>query len=191
MLQNWTAAIVNKVYVARGEQSLIGHHGNHGCCWSLREEETTCSPHLPFLKVALFSIAIVKWTFLPKTMQGIDAEGDGDFFFPSMRGGNRTHSFHGGWDLVVDRVTTKLRDLDSSELKAVELITKHSASARRGAVGSQQTIFFLRHLPRNWLSTRITFLLWIWNSNYFQFAAYFITPAVVYFQKTQMERVNC
>lgn len=34
VLQNWTAAIVNKVYVARGEQFLIGHHGNCECCWS-------------------------------------------------------------------------------------------------------------------------------------------------------------
>lgn len=38
LLQNWTAAIVNKVYVARGEQFLIGHHGNCECCWSLGEK---------------------------------------------------------------------------------------------------------------------------------------------------------
>lgn len=61
--------------------------------------------------------------------------------------------------MVVDQVTTKLRNLDSSGLKAVKLIVKHGVAARRGAVGSQQTIFFSIRLPRNWLWTRITFLL--------------------------------
>lgn len=44
-------------------------------------------------------------------------------------------SFMGVYDLVVDRVTRKLRDLDSSGLKAVKLIVKHSDAARRGTVG--------------------------------------------------------
>ena len=41
----------------------------------------------------------------------------------------------GVYDVVVDRVTRKLRDLDSSGLKAVKLIVKHSDAARRGTVG--------------------------------------------------------
>ena len=45
VLQNWTAATVNKVYVARGEQSIIGHHSNSECCWSLGEEEASLSSH--------------------------------------------------------------------------------------------------------------------------------------------------
>lgn len=43
--------------------------------------------------------------------------------------------FMGVYDVVVDRVTRKLRDLDSSGLKAVKLIVKHSDAARRGTVG--------------------------------------------------------
>lgn len=50
--------------------------------------------------------------------------------------------------MVVDWVTTKLRDLDSSVLNAVKLIVKHSVSARRGAVGSQQTMFFWKRLAK-------------------------------------------
>lgn len=111
-------------------------------------------------------------------MQDSVSELDKDFALRQCNAqGNQLYEVQ---DFVVDQVTAKLGDLESSELKAVRLVVKHSIAARRRAVGSQQTISS-RHLPRNWFWTTILFLLWIYHSNYFQFVLRFIMHTVVYF----------
>lgn len=149
MLQNWTAAIVNKVYVAWEAQSLIGHHGNCECCWSLGEEEaslytntitsTAQSSAVPSSDLKYYTK--VSFTNNSKHANSITWS---LFFFPLREYDTEGNEFRRVQNLVVDRVTRKIRDLGSSGLKAVKLIVKHSIAARGGAVGCQQTIFFFK-----------------------------------------------